>query len=140
MNKEIEWTKNFVNEVWNKKNTHVIKDLMDENVLLHSPLGDFHSPQAMFEVVNTWLTAFPDMAVKTLHVTNQENVVMWHWQSEQTHTGEFQGIAASGKRVLYSGVSIFRWENGKIVEYWGYPQTEDLLRQLGVELNATSCV
>ena len=33
-----------------------------------------------------------------------------------THTEEFEGIQATGKRIEFSGISLFRIEDGMIVE------------------------
>ena len=49
-----------------------------------------------------------------------------------THTGDFYGIPATGKRVEFSGIYIVRIENGKIVEHWGEEDSLSLLTQLGV--------
>jgi len=47
-----------------------------------------------------------------------------------THRGDFQGIAASGKKVEARGVQIGRFENGKIVERWGATDELGIMRQI----------
>jgi predicted ester cyclase len=37
-----------------------------------------------------------------------------------THSGEFQGIAPTNKRVEVKAIDIFRIEDGKILEHWGH--------------------
>ena len=37
-----------------------------------------------------------------------------------THSGEFHGIAPTGKRVEVKAIDMFRIEGGKIVEHWGH--------------------
>ena len=53
------------------------------------------------------------------------------FRSHGTHKGEFQGLAPTGKRVEVAEVAIYRIENGKIVEQWGFPDILGLQRQLG---------
>ncbi|MFL5885046.1 MAG: ester cyclase, partial [Thermoleophilaceae bacterium] len=36
-----------------------------------------------------------------------------------------------GRQVALRGITISRFEEGKIIEDWGYSDTVDLLRQLG---------
>jgi len=53
-----------------------------------------------------------------------------------THTGNFYGIPATGKRVEFTGVFIVRIADGKIVEHWGEEDSYGLLLQLGMKLTA----
>ena len=48
-----------------------------------------------------------------------------------THEGEFMGIAPTGKRVEFEGISAVRIREGKIVEYRGMPDMLGLLQQIG---------
>lgn len=48
------------------------------------------------------------------------------------HTGEFLGIAPTGKEVTMPGVAIHRIADGKLVEHWGQVDALGLLIQLGV--------
>ena len=36
------------------------------------------------------------------------------------HSGEIMGIAPSGKQISFEALEIFRIENDRIVESWGY--------------------
>ena len=46
------------------------------------------------------------------------------------HTGEWQGIAPTGRRVIFTGMVIYRIENGRIAESWGEIDFGSLWRQL----------
>jgi predicted ester cyclase len=47
------------------------------------------------------------------------------------HTGEFLGIAPTGKDVQMSGISIHRVAGGKLVEHWGQIDAFGLFMQMG---------
>jgi len=47
-----------------------------------------------------------------------------------THTGEFAGFPATGRRVSYTGVAIDRLEDGKVVEMWHTVNLHLLMQQL----------
>ena len=49
-----------------------------------------------------------------------------------THTGEFMGVAPTGKKVTMTGVDIYRVENGKLVEYRQVLDQLDFLKKLGI--------
>ena len=57
--------------------------------------------------------------------------VVARWTTRGTHTGEFMGIPATGRFVTTSGITIFRLEDGLIVEEWSESDTFGLLQQLG---------
>jgi predicted ester cyclase len=48
-----------------------------------------------------------------------------------THTGEYYGLAPTGKKITYTAVAICRIVDGKIVEGWGVYDMLDFYKQLG---------
>ena len=48
-----------------------------------------------------------------------------------THTGEFGDVAPTGRRVTMTGISVERFEDGKVVEAWRSMDTLALLRGIG---------
>ena len=48
------------------------------------------------------------------------------------HTGEFLGLAPTGKKFTETSVDIFRIVNGKLVEGWSVTDELDFLKQLGL--------
>jgi len=50
---------------------------------------------------------------------------------EMTHTGDFMGIPASGKRVSVVAIGIMRTADGRIAEFWGSPDVMGLMQQIG---------
>lgn len=51
-----------------------------------------------------------------------------------THTGDFYGIPATGKRIHVSGIYIVRIANGKIVGHWGEENGVTVFRQPGFKI------
>jgi predicted ester cyclase len=60
-----------------------------------------------------------------------DKVVIRFTDSGTCEGNEF-GAAATGKRVGWTGVDIFRIANSKIIEGWGVSDSLGLMRQLGV--------
>jgi len=48
-----------------------------------------------------------------------------------THTGEFFGLAPTGKKVTMTAVAIYRIVNGKLVEGWFINDGLDMFKQIG---------
>lgn len=61
----------------------------------------------------------------------EEDKVAGRITGSGTHSGEFMGISATGRKVETSGIAIWRIENGKIVEHWSQVDGLGLMQQLG---------
>ena len=74
--------------------------------------------------------AFPD-----LEMTIEQQVAEGPWVATRvtyrgTHTGEFSGIPATGRRIEYAGTAMDRLENGKVVEMRHTVNMHLLMRQI----------
>ena len=63
---------------------------------------------------------FPDLTIAVEDVVAEGDLVTARVTMRGTHSGEFQGIAPTGKRVEVKAIDMFRIEGGKIVEHWGH--------------------
>jgi predicted ester cyclase len=48
-----------------------------------------------------------------------------------THQGPYRGVAATGKSVTWSQISIVRFQDGYVVEDWAVADEVSILQQLG---------
>lgn len=64
--------------------------------------------------------SFADMEVEILDLIEEDNKVTIRARFTGTHSAEVFGIPATGKRISFEALEIFRMENGLIVESWGY--------------------
>ena len=58
--------------------------------------------------------------------------VVARWTCCGTHQGVFRGQAPTGKRVTFTGMTISRLAQGKIVEQWTEEDGVSLYQQLGL--------
>lgn len=131
MNNNKRLIENYHNTVWNTKNLDIIKDLFHERAVIHSLFGKKKGPEVMKEIVQMWQKGFPDIHVLQIGVIAEHDIVVVHWEAKGTHLGEFKGIQPTKKRVNFSGVTIYRLENAKIVEYWAYIDMSNFMTQIG---------
>jgi predicted ester cyclase len=76
--------------------------------------------------------SFPDMNVTTDDLLAEEDKVVERWTQTQTHTGEpFMNIPASNQSITFTGISIYRIADGKIVEHWANMDLFGMLVQMG---------
>jgi steroid delta-isomerase-like uncharacterized protein len=88
-------------------------------------------PEGAKEAARGYRSAFPDLSFTVEQTVAQGEYVATRWISRGTHQGELFGIPATGKECTVSGISVDRWQNGKIVESWTNWDTLGLLQQLG---------
>jgi steroid delta-isomerase-like uncharacterized protein len=74
--------------------------------------------------------AFPDTQHSIEDLLAEGDRVVLRVISRGTHRGEFEGIAATGRRVEFTGMVIYRISNGRIAESWGEIDFARLMRQL----------
>lgn len=120
----------YARRVWDNKDLAAIDELLHPKCVIHSLLGDFYGPESMKKVVQVWLTGFPDLIVRNTSIISEKGLVMIQWHAEGSHQGEFKGIKPTSKSVSYSGVTIYRISQAKIVDYWAYLDMQHLLKQI----------
>ena len=99
---------------------------------IHCPFHSADNPDLARQVarIAEIRRAFPD-----LEMTIEQQVAEGPWVATRvtyrgTHTGEFSGIPATGRRIEYAGTAMDRLENGKVVEMWHTVNMHLLLRQI----------
>jgi len=105
-------------------------EMFAEECVFHATTGEF-SLERMQQVSNAWFSAFPDLRGTLEDLVAEGDKVVSRETWHATHQGELMGIAASGKQMTMSAVSIVRILDGRIVEYWGVFDRLALMQQLG---------
>ena len=76
-------------------------------------------------------SAFPDHHLTILDQIAEGDKVVTRVTFHGTHQGPFNGIAATGKQVEWSGIAMDRIADGKVVEMWHVQNTAGLMQQIG---------
>ena len=118
-------------EAWNQGHLEVGDDLIAPTFVLRSASPETPpGPAALQETVQRTRAAFPDLAYTLLDQTAEADRVVTHWTWTGTHLGELWGVAPTGRRVTRAGATMFRFREGKIVDYWSYWDSAVVIRQL----------
>lgn len=124
----------FVEEVWNKGNLSLADRLLSADYTHHDTatpdLGP--GPENEKKRVSLYRTAFPDLQFTIDALLAEGDMLTCRWTSEGTHRGPLSGIAPTGKKVKVSGITINRFEGGKIAEGWVVWDALGMLQQLDV--------
>jgi steroid delta-isomerase-like uncharacterized protein len=120
-------------EVWSTGELERLDDLVAPEVVHHDPYdpnGD-QGLEGMKRTIELNRAAFPDMRLTVEDQIAEGDKVVTRWTGEMTHSGELGGVEPSGNKVTISGITIDRFEDGKIVEAWRSMDTLGLLRRIG---------
>ena len=120
-------------EVWQYGNRASTDELVSPHIVDHMPGPDQPPGQAGHDAtVNLVRTAFPDAEFTVEDLLAEGDKVVGRWTMRATHKGDLQGIPATGRSVVMSGIDIARWQNGQLVEIWHVEDIMSLMMQLGV--------
>src|SRR5215510_12626244 len=139
-NKEI--VGRWFTEFWGKTcNLAVVDELAAPDMLLQYSL---HAPRRGREDIKRFMTdfraAFPDLAFwGTADLIAEGDYVVGQWKGGGTHTGPaFRDFligalpAATGRKMHFTGTTVLKVINGKIVEEIGLDDGVTALTQLGL--------
>jgi predicted ester cyclase len=123
----------FVEEVQNKKDEAAYDELNDPGfVNLSAPPGIASDREGGKVYLFGFLNAFPDCQFTIDDMVAEGDQVVTKKTFRGTHTGEFAGIPATGKKVELQFVDIMRVRDGRIVEHWLSMDQLSFMQQLGV--------
>jgi steroid delta-isomerase-like uncharacterized protein len=120
-------------ECYNINHLDGLDEIVDVDVLTPKIMPDMPSGLEGAKAVHQkTLIGMPDFRTEIQDLIAEDDKVVARVIMTGTHTGNFYGIPATGKRVEFSGIFIARIVDGKIVEHWGEEDSFSLLKQLGV--------
>lgn len=129
-------SRRLLEETFNDGNFVLIDQLVAPTAVNHDPaepaeLRALRGPEVVKRTVQMYRAAFPDVRITVDDVIAAGDKVALRWHSEGTHRGELAGLAPTGARGSVTGISIDRWQDGKVVESWTEWDNLGLARQLG---------
>lgn len=128
----------------NKATIRIFLEKLDEDI---SAIDEFFIPdcpahlpgipgptnrEGFRKFVEILYTAFPDLHHVIKEQIAEHDKVASIINVYGTHKGDFQGIAPTGRQVMFEDFMITRIQGGKVVELWAQFDALKLLQQLGV--------
>jgi steroid delta-isomerase-like uncharacterized protein len=123
-------------EVWNKGRADAIAEMFAEDGIAHGLSDDVNQPlrgpKGFLPFHAQFREAFPDIEVVVEDQVAEGDMVATRCSVRGKHTGDSLGFAATNSPVEFTGMTITRIRNGKIVEAWNNFDFMKMYRQLGV--------
>jgi steroid delta-isomerase-like uncharacterized protein len=128
----------FYEELWNRGATAIADELFAPDHIRHdlrpgvAPAG----PEGQKAVAALFREAFPDVELTVDLLIVADPYVVARWTMRGTHSGPWAGVPSSGRRIIFSGVNIFRFSDDKVVELWNHRDDLGLMEQVGTRIYA----
>jgi len=107
----------WIDAVWNKKDTSAISQLMAHDVFGVTEGSPIQSrEQFVSHLYTPFVQAFPDLHADIEGIVAEGDEAAVRWTITGTHTGPLMHLAPSGKRVRFSGITWFKFKDGKMIE------------------------
>jgi len=117
-------------EAVNTQDLSSVEDLVAPDYVDHT--RQLRGREALKQFATMVIKTFSDFHVTIEDIIAEGDKVWARYKITGTHTGEYRGLAPTGKKFTEAFVDIFRIVNGKVVEEWNVTDELDFLKQLGV--------
>jgi steroid delta-isomerase-like uncharacterized protein len=123
----------YFNEVWNAGQLDVLDELLTPDYLNHSPglPNPRPGPADLKPIVATMRAGMPDLHYTILDLVVAEDKVAAYLRMTGTHTGEFFGLAPTGRSIDVRQMQVEWIRDGRICQHWRITDDLALMRQLG---------
>ena len=120
----------FADELINAHDASAIDRLFTEDYREHTPTGADQPAEAFKGLATAMFSAFPDVTVKYTPLVSENDLITVLGSATATHTGDFFGIAPTGRQVSWTEMHVFRIRGEQIAERWVQTDVFGLMQQL----------
>lgn len=114
----------------NAKDLSSIEDIVASDCVDHA--HQLQGVEAYKQYIVAFAQGFPDFHETIEDLIAEGDKVWVRFTFTGTHTGEYRGVAPTGKKVTAEIVDIFRIVDGKVVEWWEVADALKMSKQLGL--------
>jgi len=118
----------YYEDVWDQGDMEAAEELVAPEIVLN---GWAPGLEGLKEVIVGTRRSFPDLKYTIEDVIQEDDKVVVRFLFQGTHRGVYRDIEPTGIEISYSGIGIWRVENGKLVEHWSNVDLYGLMQQLG---------
>jgi steroid delta-isomerase-like uncharacterized protein len=121
-------------ELFGSDDAALADEVLAADVVFHGavPGGDLRGREAVKAFLAAYRTAFPDAVSTVEDQVAEGDTVATRWRARGTHSGPLGDLPPTGREFTMDGMTIERFEGGRIVEVWAARDELGVMRQLGV--------
>lgn len=123
-------------EIWNQGKLELIDERYAEDYVRHEPgyPPELQGSAGLKQFIQAVRGGFPDWNCAIEEMLAVGDKVVVRYRCSGTHTGEWNGIPATGNRFEFTDTIIHRIADGKVVEDWSEYDSLGWMQQLGFQL------
>jgi steroid delta-isomerase-like uncharacterized protein len=128
-----ELARDYVRVVFNGHQPDRAGDYCTDDVVWHgNSLGEVSGVENLTALLTAFLGALPDLVAEEQDVIASDDLVVVRLIVTATHRGDLLGIPATGRRVQWNAIDIYRvTDDGRISEEWACDDMAAFASQLG---------
>ena len=127
----------ILEEVFSQGNLSKMDELFSPDIVVHDPDKELRGLEQVKLGLARLRMAFPDLHYKAEDILAEDDKVMIRFTGQGTHRGEFRGVPATDREMIYTGIMILRFVQKKVVDYWAVSDVLGIFQQLGASLSFT---
>lgn len=119
--------------LWGNGSLDIIDELASDSFSSYYPAFQrvIQGGKMFRKVIEGFRSAFSGLQCRVDEEIAENDKVVIRWNFSAKHIGNFLGHSATNKNVTWTGMTIFRIVNGKVVEERGEEDYLGFLRQIG---------
>jgi len=121
----------FIDEIFLKGDLDAVDELLTHDFTPHTWGGMSSGKRDLKEAIERVSAGISDEEMTIEDILAEGDLVAVRLTSAATHTGEFMGMPASGKRYEIGEIHIFRMREGRVAEHWHQADFMGMMKQLG---------
>lgn len=122
-------------KVWNQKSEEAIDEMFAEEGIangLKDSEGNFlRGPEHFKTLHRAFLSAYPDLKITIEDTVSEGDKIAARCTVRATHTGEGLGVAPTNQPIEFTGMTMVKIKDGKIIEAWNEFNFMEMYGQLG---------
>jgi predicted ester cyclase len=122
-------------DVFNDRDDAAEADVRAPSYVAHAPASlepTPLNPETWTQFLAGFVEGFPDLRLTVEDTVGEGDLVAQRVHFEGTHTGPFQGLPPTHKKVSFEGLELNQFVDGKVVEHWFQLDALTLLQQIGL--------
>jgi steroid delta-isomerase-like uncharacterized protein len=125
-------SRRFIEEAFNQGNLDVIDELTSDNFVDHDAMLGDRDREAGKQSIADYREAFPDIHITIEDIFDADDKVVYRWTGQGTFENEMMGLQPTHEQGdPVKGITIDRFEGGKVVETWTQWDTLTFMRDIG---------
>ncbi len=113
-----------------KGDMQAFEEIIDPGFINHTAApGIEKGPEGMIRVIMGLRNSFPDITVEIHEQVAENDLVVTRKTLHATHTGEFMGIAPTGKTIKVPVIDMVQLHNGRYIGHWGRDMLVQCIRE-----------